>query len=652
VTTADPLFFRDLSYVLIAAVAGGFVARLFRQPLIVGFVLAGILIGPFTPGPRVSDLHTLELFAEIGVVLLMFSIGIEFSLRDLLRVKWVALIGGPLGLALSILLALAVGTALGWPPLQSAVIGIVTSVASTMVLAQLLLDRGELHSAHGRVMIGIALVEDLAVVVMTVLLPALGALEPGRLFAIGDALLRAAVVLIPFVYLAAKVVPRVMGRVAATQSDELFLLVALVIGLGTAAVTQAVGLSLALGAFLGGLLISGSDYAHETLARLLPLRDVFVALFFVTVGALIDPSGVLENLTLLGAIVGLVVVGKLATRALVVRLFGYPLSLALLTGVGLSQIGEFSFVLVQVAREVGHVGADVYQAVLAASLLTLLVNAVLERNAPDWIGALRLRRGAPPEPTAPLPSGYVLLCGFGRVGSAIGEALETFGIPFEVVERDPDVILELRRRRIRCLFGDAGNRSVLRHAGAASATLVIVALPQIRPGERAVRTVRALNPTVPLLARAHARSEAETLRQLGATEVIQPEVEASATLIRHALAALGLPKETALDYLERFRGAMLTGQVDDAAAAARPLPVVHQVRLGRCALADQSLREARIRERFGVTVVAVSRPGGVVFNPAPETILRAGDVVRVFGLQAQIAALIAVADEEGNGSRA
>jgi CPA2 family monovalent cation:H+ antiporter-2 len=640
--TTDPLFFRDLSYVLIAAVAGGFVARALRQPLIVGFVLAGMVIGPFTPGPRVSDLHTFELFAEIGVVLLMFSIGIEFSLRDLLRVKWVALLGGPLGILLSIALAMAVGAALGWPPLQSAVIGIVTSVASTMVLAQLLLDRGELHSTHGRVMIGIALVEDLAVVVMTVLLPALGALEPGRLLAIGDALLRAAVVLVPFFYLAAKVVPRVMARIAATQSDELFLLVSLAIGLGTAAVTQAVGLSLALGAFLGGLLISGSDYAHETLARLLPLRDVFVALFFVTVGALIDPGSVLGNPTLLGAIVGLVVVGKLVIRALVVRLFGYPFSIALLTGVGLSQIGEFSFVLVQVARLAGHVGDDVYQAVLAASLLSVFINAGLERNAPDWIGKLRLRRAIPAQPIAPLPTRHVLLCGFGRVGSAIGEALETFGIPFEVVERDPDLIQELQRRRVPGLFGDAGNHTVLRHAGAASATLVIVALPQIRPAERAVRAVRALNPRVPLLARAHGRSEAEVLRRLGATEVIQPEMEASATLIRHALAALGLPKDAALHYLERFHGAMLTGRMDEEAAQ-DPLPVVHEVRLGHGALADRSLREARIRERFGVTVVAVTRPGGVVFNPAPETILRAGDLVRVFGLQSQIGAFTAFA---------
>ena len=633
---AEPLFFRDLAYVLLAALAGGFVARAARQPLIIGFVLGGMFIGPFTPGPRVSDLRTFELFAEIGVILLMFSIGIEFSLKDLLRVKWVALVGGPLGIVLTIALGLGAGTALGWPPLQGAVIGIVTSVASTMVLAQLLLDRGELHSTHGRVMVGIALVEDLAVVVLIVLLPALGALEPGRLLVIGEAILRALVILLPFFYLANKVVPRLLKRVAATQSDELFLLVALAIGLGTAAMTQAVGLSLALGAFLGGLLIGGSDFAHEALARLLPLRDVFVALFFVTVGALIDPATVFNELPLLTLIVAIVLVGKLVIRTGVVLAFGYPLPVALLTGVGLTQIGEFSFVLIRVAREAGHVGDDVYNAVLAASLITVLVNALLVRTVPDWIATVRLRHAMPTAVTAP-QSPHVVLCGFGRVGSAIGEALETFGIPFVIIERDPDLVRDLRARRMQCLFGDAGSHTVLRHAGVGAASLVIVGLPEIRPAERAVRSIRVLNRKVPLLARAHGRQEAETLRRLGASEVIQPEVEASATLIRHALGALGLPKERAIEYLERFRGAMLTGRADEAAGPTE-LPHVEEVPLRDGAFTGQSLRDAKIRERFGVTVVAISRPDGVLFNPSPETTLRANDVLRIFGLNAQIAA--------------
>ena len=384
---AESIFFRDLAYVFMAAVAGGGVARLAGQPLVLGYVLGGILISPLTPGPAVSDLHTFELFAEIGVILLMFSVGIEFSLRDLLRVKWVAIVGGPLGIVLSMLLGAGVGWLVGWSVLQGIVVGAVISVASTMVLARLLIDRGELQSPHGRVMIGITLVEDLAVVVLTVLLPSLGSLETSRLLAVGRALLIAGVILVPFTYLAFKVVPRVMTRVARTGSEELFLLVALAIALGTAAVTQAAGLSLALGAFLGGLIISQSDHAHDALTRLLPVRDAFVALFFVTVGTLINPSAVVGSPGLLGTMVGLIVLGKFVIWTGVVRIFAYPLTTAALVGVGLTQIGEFSFILVQVARNAELVGDDVYNATLAASLLTILINAVLVRYVPEWLPA-------------------------------------------------------------------------------------------------------------------------------------------------------------------------------------------------------------------------------------------------------------------------
>jgi monovalent cation:H+ antiporter-2, CPA2 family len=381
----DPIFFRDLAYVFGAALLGGAVAWLARQPLIVGYVLGGILIGPFTPGPTISDVHAFELFAEIGVVLLMFSIGIEFSLRDLLRVKSVAVAGGPLGILLSVALGLAVGRLVGWSPVQSIVIGAVISVASTMVLARLLLDRQELHTEHGRVMVAITLVEDLSVVILTVLLPVLGDVGAERAPGVGLALAKATLLIGPLGYLAAKVVPVSLARVARTGSSELFVLVTLALSLGTAALTQALGLSLALGAFLAGLLISESEYAHEMLGRLLPLRDAFVALFFVTIGALVDPRRVLDNLPLLGIMIALIVAGKLAIWTGIVWLFRYPLTTAVRVGIGLTQIGEFSFILVQVSRAAGHVGEDVYSATLAASLLSILLNALLMRHVPGWL---------------------------------------------------------------------------------------------------------------------------------------------------------------------------------------------------------------------------------------------------------------------------
>ncbi|HEU5319937.1 MAG TPA: cation:proton antiporter, partial [Methylomirabilota bacterium] len=638
---ADPIFFRDLAFVLAAATVGGALAWLSRQPLILGYVLGGLLISPFTPGPAVSDVRTFQLFAEIGVVLLMFAIGIEFSLRDLARVRWIALLGGPAGIVLSIALAVGAGAALGWPPLQGVVVGMVISVASTMVLARLLLSRGELHSTHGRIMIGISLVEDLAVVVMIVVMPALGTFGADRLVALARGLGAALLVLVPFVYLAKKVVPQLFLSMARTREDDLFLLVALALGVGMAAFTQAVGLSLALGAFLAGLLVNESEYAHEALVRLLPLRDTFSAVFFVTIGALIEPRTLLANVPLLLVMVALVAGGKLVLRTLTVWMFGTPWRTALLAGVGLAQIGEFSFVLVVAARRAGYVGDDVYSATLAASLVSILVNAVLVRWAPVWTG----RGGAAVPAPVPGRAGHVVVCGYGRIGSAVAGALETFEVAYVAIDNDPDVVRSLRARGVPCLFGDAAHRRLLEAASAGSAGLAVVALPQADRARLAVRNLRRLNPGLTILARTHSRTEHDVLRTAGATEVIQPELEAASTLIRHALRRLALDRDEVLAYLERFREAMEVGGAAGEAGAG-PLPRLQEVRIGRGEVADRSLREARLRERFGITVVAVRRADGPAFlHPTPDTVLRAGDRVQVFGLDEQIAAFAAAAGE-------
>ena len=642
---SEPGLFRDLAYVFLAAVVGGALARYARQPLILGYVLGGLLISPLTPGPSVADVHTFERFAEIGVILLMFSLGIEFSLKDLAGVKWIAILGGPLGILMIIGLAMAVGAQAGWSPTRSAVVGMVVSVASTMVLARLLLDRGEIHSRHGRILIGISLVEDLIVVVLIVLIPALGALQD-RIVAIARALVTAAVILIPFFYLTRRILPPLLARVARTRSDELFLLVALAIGLGAAALTQAAGLSLALGAFLAGLLINESDYAHEMLARLLSLRDAFVALFFVTVGVLIDPRVISTNLALLAVLVGIIVIGNWAIWTIVALIFRQPLSTALLVGVGLTQIGEFSFVLVQVARQAGHVGLDVYNATLAASLVTILLNAVLVRVVPGWIGPGRLDESTL---TLGLRSagrleGHVVLCGFGRVGSAIGEALETFGIPYVAIETDPDIVKSLRARNVPAVFGDSAQRVILAAAQTDRAALVILAIPESDRARLAVSRIRALNPDAPILARVLDSEWRARLMEAGAAEVIQPEEEAASTLIRHALERLALPRDRVLAYLSRFRTAMEHAEAA-AADAGTGLPLIREVRLKGGSPVGRPLGETRMRERFGVMLVRVTRHNGeVVLQPTAETVLRAGDRLRLFGLPRQIDAMLAATD--------
>jgi monovalent cation:H+ antiporter-2, CPA2 family len=378
----ETTFFRDLAYVFGAAFVGGGVAKTLRQPLILGYVLGGFLIGPFTPGPVLSEVHQFEVLAEIGVILLMYSIGLEFSFGELWQVKWVAIFGAPLGIVFSVGLGVAAGWLMGWNTTQGIAVGAIVSVASTMVLSRLLADRGELRSPHGHVMIGITLVEDLAVVILTVLLPSLTNLTGGHFLTLGIAVGKALLILTPVMFVAAKLVPPLMKRVNQAESDELYLLVVLALGFATAAITQAVGLSLALGAFLAGLIVSESGTTRKMLDKLLPLRDAFVALFFVTIGALVDPHILISKPALWGMIVILTILGKFVIWTSVVWLFRYPPRTALLVGAGLTQIGEFSYVLVRVARDSHLVTDDVYHATLAASVITILLNGLLMRALP------------------------------------------------------------------------------------------------------------------------------------------------------------------------------------------------------------------------------------------------------------------------------
>lgn len=374
----EPMFiFRDIAMVFASAFVFGLLFWRLRQPLILGYVLAGLFLSPLTPGLRVHDVHTFEVMSEVGVILLMFSVGIEFSIPELLRVKWVALVGAPIGILLCIGLGTGVGMLLGWPFAQGVAVGCIISVASTMVLMRLLMDRNELGSEAGRVMITLTLVEDLAVVVLTVLLPEFGSASATNyvhvVWKIGKALL----LLIPVVYAGWKIVPRLLTRVEKIGNDEISLLLALTICLVVAAITEMIGLSFALGAFVGGMLLGSSDYAHKLAEKTLSIRDAFVALFFVTIGMLIDPRTWVSNWRILVVMVALIVAGKFAIWFSIVRLFGYPSQTAWRVGAGLTQIGEFSFILAQVSKYSGLIGPDVYNATLAASLVTILINATL-----------------------------------------------------------------------------------------------------------------------------------------------------------------------------------------------------------------------------------------------------------------------------------
>lgn len=374
----EPTFiFRDIAMVFAGAFMAGLLFWRLRQPMVLGYVFAGLILSPLTPGPRIHNVHIFQIMAEVGVILLMFSVGIEFSIPELLRVKWVALVGAPAGICLCIGLGAGTGILLGWPLAQGIAVGCIVSVASTMVLMSLLMDRGEIGSEAGRIMVALTLVDDLAVVILIALLPGLDSSTGADYAQVLWKISKAVLLLVPVVFAGWKIVPRLLARVERTCNDEVSLLLALTVCLVVAAITEAAGLSLALGAFVGGLLFGSSDYAHQLGARTLPLRDTFVALFFVTIGMLIDPRTLLSHWRILAVMAGLILIGKFMVWFGVVRLFGYPARTALRVGAGLTQIGEFSFVIAEVSRHSHLIGPDVYNATLAASLVTILANATL-----------------------------------------------------------------------------------------------------------------------------------------------------------------------------------------------------------------------------------------------------------------------------------
>lgn len=662
----ESTLFRDLILALLAAAGGGALAYLLKLPLFLGYIVGGALVGPFVAAPGTSEFRVIEQLAELGVLLLMFTLGLEFSLKELVRMRGVALGGGLLGIVLMIALFGGLSRGIGLPLTETLVLGATVSVSSTMIIAKLLLERGELDTRHGRLAIGTLLVEDLAVVVMLFLLPALAALggqtagpSPeaegsgdvlGVLWAFGKGL----AVVVPVFWIAMRGVPPLLDRVAQARNFELFLLVALVLSLGTGLITAQVGLSPALGAFLAGLVIGESDYVHETLARVLPLRDLFVALFFVSMGMLLDPELLAGNLPLVGLLVTAGVLGKGLVRGALVWLFRQPAKVALFTALAFTQIGEFSFVIGKMGAELGLLSPAGYNALLAASLLSIFLSSFLFRLAPPLWDFVRRRfprleaeRRAPegeiPE-VGPL-RGHVIVCGYGRMGSAVGEALERFRVPFVVVERNPQKAQQLKAQGVAVIVGDASYEPVIQATHPERARLAVLALPDFPRAKGAFRHLRARNPSLPVLARAHWDEEREELFREGISEVIQPEFEGALELIRHALLHAGVPARELEEYLHELRQRRYSVLLQEWLQREDPhgrLQKVQEVEIPReSSLVGRSLQECRIRERTGVTVLQIRRRRGpTVLNPPPETVLEPGDRVLVLGTPTQIVEFI------------
>lgn len=652
----------NIAVALSFALAGGLIATRLGLPSIVGYLIAGVAIGPATPG-FVGDQGTIAELAELGVVFLMFGVGLHFSFKDLWTVRSIAIPGAALQMLIATGLGYALARSWGWTPTSSLILGLAISVASTVVLLRALMDYGALDTVHGRVAVGWLVFEDIATVVMLVLLPLLVDAKSGTTSGGMTALLavtKAATFVALMMFVGARAVPWLLRRVVRLKSHEMFVLVALTIALGTAlASAKWFGVSLALGAFIAGVVVSDSPYSHQVNADLLPFRDTFAVLFFVSVGMLVNPGYLVEHWREVLGLSLLIIVGKGLLGAGLGLLFPYPARTGLIVGAGLSQIGEFSFIVGQTGMSLGLLDQSQYSLILAGAIVSITVNPLMfsliapvegwmQRRPGLWRWANRDGYRAPAPPAEALQR-HVVIVGAGRVGHHLSEILGTLNVPRLVIDADGTRIDQLTRDGVPTLYGDAANSTILEHAALERARALVVTVPDeavaaivLASARDILAEHRRVDP-LPVIARASTDEGARQLLELGATSLVRPEFEAGLQTMRAALLALGLPSRRIQAFADEIRGREVAGgTVDDEMGLVRKLTASDleldwiEVAPGSVA-AGMTLAQANVRGLSGATVIATERSGSLTGNPTPDTRLEPGDRVALIGQPDQLA---------------
>ena len=552
--------FVDLVTVVIAAFLGGVIARILRAPPVLGYLAMGMIIGPYVAGrtgdewlhfATVADVATVHKLAEIGVVLLVFAIGIEISFRELVSLGKVIVVGGILQIGVTAALLTPIGLWLGLDTTTAILLGMVGALSSTMVVLKTLTDRGELHSLHGRLLTGFLLMQDLVFILMIAMLPALGG--GGGIEVLREAgwgVLKTTIVIGGVAFLGIKIMPLVMSRITVMGSREVFVLMVMAIVFAISGLTNFVGLSAALGAFVAGLLLSESDIGHWALAEVAPLRDIFAALFFASLGMLTDPVFIFDHYVDVIAVIGAAVVIKFVVTALIVRIGGYLPSTALLTGVGMGQIGEFSFILVAGALALGVVDQEFHSLIVVSAVLTMAAGPPVISGGSLLVTALSrrfrvlrpYRIGDPHAEERPRQTfGHVVICGLGRVGSLVAQELRQHEVPFTVVDLDPRTLDEWRAEGYHTVLGSSDREEVLRAARVPQAGMLVVTTGDPVSVEMTAFQALQLQPNLDIVARVRARSEGEDLQKMGVQEVVWPEMEAGLEIVRHSLVRYQTP---------------------------------------------------------------------------------------------------------------
>lgn len=637
--------------ILLVSVPVAYLCLRLKLPLLVGLMLTGIAIGPYGLG-LVHELQAIEILAEIGVMLLLFTIGLEFSLRRLRELKTLVLVGGGLQVALTVGITAAVALMFGRGAGQAIFFGFLVALSSTAIVLKSYVERNEVDAPHGRAAIGILLFQDVSIVLMLLLVPILGGEDVVSttqiIINLGSSLLALILIVLGAWFL----LPKFLKQITVLRSPEAFLLTVVLLCLGMSWVTSHFGLSLALGAFIAGMVLADSDYSHQATAEILPFRDVFNSLFFVSIGMLMSFSALVENLAGVSVLVVALIAGKAVIVWGIVRLLGFPQRIAVMSGLGLAQIGEFSFVLARAGQAANLLPENDYQVFLAASIISMIATPFLIAAAPKIGFYLQkvLKDGSvedienSEEDIHLTSSGglqqHVIIVGYGLNGRNLARVLRAVGVPYVILELNADVVRRAKAKGEKINFGDATRREVLVHAGIERAWSLVLAMSDPAAARRTVDVAHRLKPDLHIIVRTRYVSEITELFELGANEVIPEEFETSIEIFSRVLHRYGTTRNVIEQQIAKIRE---QGYEMLRSPASPPVPInVTQIGLDGAStetvtLGDTSpvigknLGELDVRGLSGATVIAVIRGGETKISPGANFKLASGDTVVLLG---------------------
>lgn len=634
----------DIIIIIITGLITGLVANKIKMPPIIGYIIAGIIIGPYTGGVTVSDIPRIELLAEIGVALLLFSIGLDFSFKELKSVKAIALIGTPLQVLFLIAYGFIIGHFLGMPFNESIIFGMVISLSSTMVVLKTLMSRGLIGTLSSRVMIGILIVQDLAAIPLMLIIPQINSITE-NLIPLGMTLLKAVVILFLIIFVGLRLIPWILKLVAKLNSRELFLITITAIGLGVGYLTHIFGLSLAFGAFVAGMVINESDYSHQALNDIIPLRDIFGLVFFTSIGMLLDPSFISKNISLIFILVFLVTLGKFIVFSGLSIAFKYYNIMPLALGFGLAQIGEFSFVLARTALQNKIISADFFSLFLSVSVVTMILSPVLSLLAVPVYSIRKKWFKKEQIQTLNIPEGglssHIVIAGGGRVGYQIAAIFKKIDYPFIIIEQDFRRFEKSKEAGFPIIYGDAAQETVLHGSKINRARLIIITIPLISAAREIISAALRENPDVKIIVRADDISHIDELFKMNIHEVVQPEFEASIEIIRQSLLILDVPLTKIYSFTDQMRHENYSNSGIDRIRNSdfsniRKTPFLLEMTWFEVSsentISGKSIKEISIRSKTGVSIVGVLRDNDFIPNPDPDFIFKPTDRIAIIGL--------------------